>query len=243
MVSMIVRRSTEAQTVLLVIALAILFSQEVNATIIWDQSPATTGGHGHPNNHACWPNYSYDSCSFVERVEIYSPVLFKSIDVYGDKIFPDAGFYGIGSPATIRIHSNTTTFSHPVTFPGPLIAKFASTISIIDDEGIGDLLVRRIHANLPTPFLLNPGVYWIGMNAENRFGMDIPLLMMTGNAPADGQTGVGLDSGNNYLDGRGGDLAFRISGEVLAVPEPPSIFLFLTMLIGLFPMLLYRQWN
>ena len=194
------------------LAIAIL-STPVNAsTIIWDYSPATTNttGEGTPSSFV----NSSTFVNFAEMVSFSVPQILTGMDIYSNELFST-----VGNNVTIRIRlDNSGT-------PGTLIHDFNETITIIDDEGIGEWeSVSRKFVAFSTPVTLAADTtYWIGMSREGSSSQPSGQLgqAFLDTDPGDGRVAQFLGTDFNRFQALNGDMAFRLHGR--AVPEPLTI--------------------
>lgn len=179
------------------------------AAVIWDYSPAASPGATLTGE---WANSSMGQ-NFAERVSFAAGASVTGIDIYSAGLFGD-----VGSPVVIRIWNG-------VGVPGALLAVFPTVISIEDNDGAGAAVspngygpLTRKHADIS--FAMLPGVsYWIGMSGD---GFELGQIGLQ--AVDDGQMAQFSGAFFSHLADLG-DQAFRLEGDVGAVPEPSSIAL------------------
>ena len=189
-----------------------LVSTPVNAsTIIWDYSPATTNTISGLSSR--FVNVS-TSTNFAESVSFSVPHLLTGMDIYSNDAFG-----AVGNNVTIRVRlDNAGT-------PSNLIHDFSETITLIDDEGIGDWSsVNRKFVSFSFPLLLEADrTYWIGMSGESQSVSESEQLAQAflDTNPGDGRVAQFFGTDFNRFNSLRGDLAFRLHGR--AVPEPLTI--------------------
>jgi hypothetical protein len=112
------------------------FSIIAEASIVWDYSPATTGGDGVTN----WGNFSTDQ-NFAETIIFSQPIRITGMDIYSA-----TGQGVVGDSATIRLWTDDQGV------PDQLIQNFAETITVVDSDGIGSVFdITRKHVNFSAP--------------------------------------------------------------------------------------------
>ena len=194
------------------IAIAIL-STPVNAsTIIWDYSPATTNTTGEGASSSFVNSSAFQN--FADAVSFSVPHLLTGMDLYSTELFGT-----VGNNVNIRIRlDNAGT-------PSTLIHNFSETITVIDDEGIGEWnSVNRKFVGFRFPLLLEANTtYWIAMSQEGVSSQPSGQLgqAFLNTNPGDGQVALFLGTEFNRIDSLNGDMAFRLHGR--AVPEPLTI--------------------
>lgn len=176
------------------------------AAIIWDYSPATTGANGNPG----FINRAGDQ-NFLEHIQFAQDATITGMDIFSRS---SAGT--LGQSVTIRLFSDASGV------PGTLITSFSENLDAVDTVGVGSLTgITRKYADFTTSLsLLANTTYWIGMSGTS---LDLGQLGLNSNYPDDSRmyqlnvitpvhpTGTGV-----------GDMAFRLHGDLAAVPEPST---------------------
>jgi hypothetical protein len=140
------------------------------------------------------------------------------------EIYSDLLLGSIGQEADVKV------FDDAAGAPGTMLFKLNEVIDAIDSQGTAGwaYAITRKHVSFASPLVLPAGTYWFGMSGTTA---DI------------GQSGV-YDVQNDgmwLLNGDTpqislvytGDMAFGLEGLVASVPEPISIALFGTGLLGI----------
>ena len=196
-------RNASQLFVLAIAAMAFGTAPELNAAILWDYSPSIYGSPFY-NRVSYTTNLNYaESFSFNE------PVQLTGIDIYGHSTNGR-----VGMSTTIRLWSDLAGK------PQTLLSSFTENISVIDRDGAAvNNINNRKHVDFTVPLTLSANTtYWIGISAYTE-GLS---LASTDTRPPGGNGTAAVFSGTLYLTSSvGGDLAFRLHGEV--VPEPSSL--------------------
>jgi hypothetical protein len=196
------------------VALALLASGgtgRASAGIILDHSPGATGAA--PNHGA---SNAQTGQHFADRFALPGDASVTGMDIYASP----GGFVSAGDSATVSLFLDSSGE------PGTLLTRFTDNVTVVDADGVGtDSQSLRAHVDFTVPLTLNAGtIYWVGMAGTTR---DFTQTSLTGpSAPDDskmamffGSTYQGLS--NIFL----GDMAFRLEGQLAAVPEPSALAL------------------
>ncbi|WP_107671356.1 hypothetical protein [Cyanothece sp. BG0011] len=190
-------------------SLVTLSTAKVQAAILWDYSPETTG-----TTRGVFEGLQNLSTqqNFAEIVSFANPVQLTGIDIYSPTTLNS-----IGDSVTIRIWTDNAGT------PDILIHDFTDTISVIDTEGVGlwSEVNRKFADFSASPISLDANTfYWIGMSGTNTTFSQATLNTNSG----DGQ--LARFGGSSFISlVTTGDMAFRVQGEVenaQTTPEPNS---------------------
>ena len=183
---------------------------QLNAGIVWDYSPVTTGAAEEDG----WTN-SLSNQSFAESVIFPNAVQISGMDIYGV-----SGVATMGDSATIRLWDDASGQ------PGTLLSSFTELVSIIDSVGAG-AFNERVHVDFSSLLNLAAGtIYWIGMTSTDK---DFTQTGLTDPGfPDDSRMAQfnGGDTFSHFTHVGVGDMAFRLwsdSPAAVAVPEPTSL--------------------
>lgn len=193
----------------LIIALLVFASVSKADTIIFDQSPATTGG----SSSGYWKNQAGDQ-NFSELMVLTGEETLTGMDFYTHNHFPS-----VGMGVTIRIRS---------THDGALLHDFTSVIATIDLDGVGTFAnAVRVHADFAAPINLTAGNYYIGMSsAQINVELGAAGILNGNGALLDGISAQ--YGGTNFVwftdPNIVGDSPFRVWGAD-PVPEPGTLAL------------------
>ena len=186
--------------------------------VVWDQSPDGIGGSLTNGN---WSNSAVGQ-NFTDIVSFGTDTLITGMDIYMDASWPSVGDIG-----TVRIRTGSETAA-PV--------EFNESVTVIDTDGTSSIgSLSRVHVDFSSAFLMLAGVdYWIGMSSAD-IGTIWTQAGITGGTGAllDNLTaryaGTSFDAFATDVD----DLAFRLWGESVRVPEPSPLFLLSGGLLGI----------
>jgi hypothetical protein len=176
----------------------------VTAAIVWDYSPATTGGNGQPD----WSNQSLAQ-NFLEQIQFGGNTTLSGMDIYSI-----SSFGTLGQSATIRL------FGDDGGQPGKLIREFQEVISAVDSDGVGSVPnVTRKHVDFSVSLSLLPNTtYWIGMSGT---AAELAQMGLQINPPGDGGMWQLAGDTPQYYAATIGDMAFRLEGTTV-IPEPST---------------------
>lgn len=162
----------------------------------------------------------------------------------------------IGSPITVRLWSERPAQLADGSVelrPFELVQEISATVAAIDQDGssvnpLSSQRHLRMFAVFDEEVTLNPDAYWIGMTSASTGSIfQIRVVLLSGNdAPGDNTLarfdvrgtrfvfeGFGLEGVDPYNLRNIGDLAFRLYGPGVAVPEPAALGLLVIGLAGL----------
>jgi hypothetical protein len=200
----------------LIIAAALCVSQSQHASILLDQSPATTDAAiltDNLDNRAGGQN-------FAEDFEFASAVSLTGMDIY-----MKSEIASVGQSVTIRIFEDSTGV------PGTKLFDFTETIDVVDTLN-ASATTERVYAEFTTPVALDGGTtYWIGMSGTADTLKLAGLGIVSGTAaPFDDSVMAQFsDEALVSVEGFGsGDMAVRLHG----VPEPSTFALILLGMAG-----------
>ncbi len=185
---------------------------EAKAGFLLDFSPNATGALpvGVFRNIA-------DGQNFAERILFGSGVLITGMDIYS--LTTSRPEFAPGFSVTIRLWADNGGI------PGLLLHEREEPVSVIDTLGVGSVPnVSRYKSDFASSLALSANTrYWIGMSGTSvEFGM---LGLGGPNAPDDGAV-YQMNVGSPSFQAIAGDMAFRLYGDIQAVPEPSSVTLF-----------------
>lgn len=219
-------------------AFATFLSSAASAAIIYDFSPDALGAEILQADSGPTTNIS-SGVNWIEQPNPFGIPLTAPVRITGMDLYTRVDYVGIGTEVLIKYITLGAS--------GPQLTTFEAAISIIDHEGIttspnnGDSNPDNDHVRAFADFGTNSfdlidGPFIIGMSGLNS---DIGALLL------DYYSGINDDGRDGYLDGydangdpithpADADLAFRLHGAPLTVPDTGSSFALLSLaLLGL----------
>lgn len=193
--------------------LSVAASSSFADVMVWDYSPATTGG---TVTNDYWTN-QYPGQHFADNVSFAAATIISGMDIYNA-----ADFGNLGDVAHVTIWADNSNA------PGAIIADFLTTVTAIDSVGAyaGE---HRMHADISGFSMAAGTTYWIGMAPSTALWTQTGL---NGVAGGDGRMAFFIGSAFNRPADIG-DMAFRLYATDGTVPEPASMALFGLALLGL----------
>ncbi len=185
----------------------------VNAAIVWDNSPASTGATITPSpNLGRWTNSSSGQ-NLADQFLLGQDTDLTGMDIYTRFLGTPFNSPVVGQSVTIRLWNDNGGA------PGTLLHTLTEVVAAVDSQGIGsDQSVSRAFASFTNPIsVLGNTRYWIGMSGTTR---SIGQVLLAGpNAPGDGQAAyfTGTQLAGIISEG---DQAFRLYGSAAAIPTP-----------------------
>ena len=172
--------------------------------------------------------------------------LFSYGHTIGAEDFSLASTYSITSISHLSFHTPSQVqptsidwflYDNNGTTPGAvLFSGNSTTYTTAVEQFVGQYDITRYSIAL-SGITLGPGDYWVGFHNNTEAGyVDPHWAFASGGTSIDNRNAISTNDGltwSNHYSGGDDDMAFRVEGAVVATPEPASLALLATGLVGI----------